>query len=315
MWLAVHFGARRLPKVLSVLLGAMNEFPITGFIKVVLVFGFFYAAATLHGESSKLRPNQRYAISAIAGIALAVVLISIIATLTQFTSLLKMMNPEIGRGLGQLVLIGIVAALIVVVRRFAMEIRPGLGYCHHCGYDVRFLGMTQCPECGERIAEFISVRAVRTESDLALVKRSPLAVVYLQNPKDKLEECAWVDFVHQIEKNIKGFPGAELYTVDVSQPWVKQWLESSSQDKKNDPFVLNPASRLERVAFVVDGVVLTSVSRFLVGYYLSHGPQSLPGFELFQEKPARRVPAHFPNSFKKSSCIGRPSSLLFPYKH
>lgn len=317
VFLALYFGLRRLPTVLSVLMQDRDLLPVGPEVAFALFVTMFYAMGTLQPETSKLRPNSRYAISALFGVAVALVFTAVFSIAIHFSPWLTK-NPELGRALGQIALMGLIPILPFAARHFAMEIEPGLGYCHHCGYDVRLLDTSQCPECGERVIESVSVRALLKESDLARLKDSRLAVVYLLNPQDRLEDESWVRFVHQIRKNIQSFPNAKLYVVDASQAWVKHWLETSSpveKSKDDDPLAPFASSSWERVAFVLDGAVLKSVARFLMGLYLSHGLNPFPEFESRGEKMSSSPPAHFPNSFKKSSCIGRPSSLLFPYKH
>jgi len=294
-------------RVLFLILGSINQFPIKGFIGFVLFFAFFYTLGTVQAETSKLRPNRRYAISGALGAGLALVIIAIITTLFHFEPLLKAMDPEIGRALGEIALIGGMSVLPFAARHFAMEIEPSLGYCHHCGYDVRIIDSRQCPECGEPIISSVLVNAVRNERDLVELEHSRFAIVYLRHSEERLEEESWVKFIRHMRKNIEKFPDADVYEVDVTQPLIKQWLDSPSRGQQLD------AS--DRVAFMARGVILWTASRFTASYYLGCGADLLRRLMEHQQEQSPSPPAHFPNSFKKSPCIGRPSSLLFPYKH
>lgn len=306
-FLTFQLGPRRMAKVLLLLLGSINQFPIKGFIGFVLFFAFFYTLGTVEAETSKLRPNRRYAISGALGAGLAAALIAIIATLIHFAPLLKAMDPEIGSGLAELALISLLAVLPFAARHFTMEIEPGLGYCHHCGYDVRTIDSTQCPECGEPIISSVSVKAVRNERDLVELEHSRFAIVYLRHSEERLEEESWVKFIRNMRKNVEKFPDADVYEVDVVQPLIKQWLDSPSRGQQLDTS--------DRVAFMARGVILWTASRFTASYYLGCGADLLPRLMEHQQEQPPSPPAHFPNSFKKSACIGRPSSLIFPYKH
>lgn len=301
------YGLHRLPRALWVYSHALNEEVIKGpACYLILAVIIFTACALVQKVNGKFRLNSRYVISVLAGGLHPLIVTSILLTITHVGLWSRMSSDNQGGTLMGAVL-GVLFIVGFVARQFSSEIEPGLGFCHSCGYDLRMLDATRCPECGEQIINSVSVKPIRSCHDLDGMQKSRFAIIYLRHPQDRLEEESWVSFIQRVRANIDKFPDADVYEVDVTQPLIKQWIENASPGYKIGP--------TDHIAFVIGGEILALDSTIMSSYYLRHGPHSLPGFKDTQVKPSSSPPAHFPNSFKKSTCIGRPSSLSFPYKH
>jgi len=249
--LIANFGLHRLPRALSFFLHAVNKEVIKGCAFFLILALFVYTACgLLQKNTGKLRPNSRYIISAIAGAMHPLLVTAALLTVASFAFWQGMTGEnQVGTVMGAV--FGSICIVGFVARRFTWEIKPGLGFCHSCGYDLRMLDASQCPECGEPIIEPVQITEIRSDDDLASLERSPLAVVYLQHPEDRLETDDWVWFVRKCYRN--EVAATEFFSADVTRPAIKRWLERGS----NSAMV----SEFDRMAVVTKGVVIgTSMS-------------------------------------------------------
>jgi len=257
-------------EVFSILANSIGEVPVRMCLLLVFCVGFIYTASIRQPKTSKFRLNRRYIVSAIAGFLLPFILAAIVVTLSD-SPLLSQVRLDFRRELGQLIFLTAMAVLFLTARRFVSEIEPGLGFCEHCGDDLRFLDTKQCPKCSRPTGEPVPANAIRKESDVAQLDRCPFAIVYLIYPGDPLEERTWIWFVRNVRKHVQKFPTATFYFTDISPHWVQRWLESPSRGAK--------IAEIDRVAFVERGEIRESAPRLLADYYFRHGPQSITGLE------------------------------------